>query len=111
MRYPSAGDWYCADDNELLIDVVNLGNRKYEQLIAVHELIEAILCEHHGISPEVVDEWDKTHQDISEPGLYPGCPYRAEHNIANYLEQFLGAQIGVNFTEVDEAIERMEKGE
>ena len=79
QRYATAGDWQFkqgaidqntvvvnnaayaaqADGSQLLhIRVSELGDWRYEALVAVHELVEALLCKYGGITEQEVDKFD-----------------------------------------------------
>ena len=54
MRYPTAGDWewHTLSDHPILqwreqlsIKVTNTGDYKYNFLLVLHEMMEAILCQ------------------------------------------------------------------
>lgn len=104
MRYPTAGDWVWVDETNLQIRVADVGNRKYEALVAVHELVEALLCQAHGITTAEVDAFDKAFGDDGEPGDHPDAPYRKEHFFATSIERLLAAELGVDWLDYDEAI-------
>ena len=114
QRYPTIGDWNLSTDKSALyIYVSHLGNWKYESLIAIHETIEALLCFEHGITGEVVDEFDKQYEakrvknDESEPGDDPHAPYRKEHFFATNIERLLAAELGVDWQKYEEAISKL----
>lgn len=92
-RFKGIGDWPAYDD----IRVLELGNWQYELLVGVHELIEAQLCKARGITPEIVDEFDKNFKGQGEPGDDPLCPYRKEHLFATIVEMMLCHELGINF--------------
>jgi hypothetical protein len=58
MRYPTVGDWQFDKRGNLKITVARLSDRRYETLVAVHELIEAVLCRQAGVSQRDVDAFD-----------------------------------------------------
>lgn len=94
MRYDTLGDWLFDGFGNLHIKVVNTNNIKVDLPIAVHELIEAVLCKINGVTQEQVDEWDLNYDQIDvfnmekpdEPGEHPGAPYFKEHRIACHIE-------------------------
>jgi hypothetical protein len=102
QRYPTVGDWQWKDDGETLtIKVSNMGNWRYEALVAVHELVEVLLCKQAGVSEEKVDQFDinfearRTEGDDSEPGDDAQAPYRDQHCIATGIERILAVQLDV----------------
>jgi len=109
-RYETAGDWFTKD-NVVQVRVSEIGNWKYEMLVAVHELVEAMLCWHDGVPEEMVDQFDTDFEknrpqgDHSEPGDDPRAPYRKQHFIATNIERQLAVELGVDWQEYERAIE------
>lgn len=107
QRYPTVGDWQWAPDGTLIINVSNLSDWRREALIAVHELVEVLLCKHEGISAESVDRFDKefeatrANDNFDEPGDDPSAPYVKQHCIATGIERILAAQFGINWKEYE----------
>lgn len=93
QRYPTLGDWqFCpvGDATELRIRVSQTGDTRSDVLIAVHELVEAILCRAHKIRQEDVDRWDMgPGKSLEEPGADPKAPYHAEHMFAEQIERLV----------------------
>lgn len=110
QRYETVGDWFDGPANKLIITVSSMGQRKYELLVAVHELIEALLCQERGISQSKVDGFDKAYEkqraqgDTSEPGDSPEAPYRKEHFFATSVERLLAAELGVDWKAYEDAV-------
>jgi hypothetical protein len=103
MRYPTAGDWQFKADGSLHIAVARMSNRRYEFLLALHELVEAMLCEEAGVSQAAVDAFDVGYEkrrkpgDDSEPGDAAGAPYRPEHVIASVTERLAADLLKVDW--------------
>lgn len=118
MRYDTLGDWYYEDSAEvaldegpvLYIDVATtrdvLGSMAppdafTEQemfLIALHELVEAKLCEQRGIEQDRVDEFDERFAQVGaegEPGDHRDAPYRVEHRFAMIVEHLMAHELGM----------------
>jgi len=80
-----------------------MSHRDYEFLIAAHEMIEAYLAIHSGVSPEAVDRFDKAYEakgkpsDKSEPGDDPNAPYHKQHLFAERIERMLADELGVSW--------------
>ena len=76
QRYPTGGDWQVKPDG-LHVFVSKMSDQRYEFLVGMHEVIEAYLAIHAGISPAAVDRFDKAYEarrkpgDLSEPGDDP----------------------------------------
>ena len=61
-RYPTCGDWLLDESGNLQIRVSDMGNTDYEALVALHELVEVLLCKKRGITTEQVDVFDKQYE-------------------------------------------------
>ena len=83
---------------------------KAASLVAVHELVEVLLCEDRGITQIAVDKFDVEFEDERKPGNTdeagddPKAPYRKEHFFATNIERLLGAELGVDWTMYDKAV-------
>jgi hypothetical protein len=70
QRYPTTGDWElqpagCTIHTRpaaLHVRVSKMPDERYEQLVAVHEIIEALLCKQAGVSEESVSEFDELYE-------------------------------------------------
>lgn len=124
QRYPTCGDWYYTDEpttpevgapteKVLHIKVSNLSDRRREALIAIHELVEVMLCEHDGVTQEAVDDFDKAYEatrqegDVSEPGDDEKAPYRDQHCFATGIERLLASRLGVGWKEYESELEQL----
>lgn len=97
-----------------MIKVSHLKDRREMFLIAIHELIEAFLCECAGITEQQVDDFDmnyaeKAVSDPDEPGDYPKAPYYHQHQIATGIERILAAEAGVSWLEYEKHIEELSR--
>lgn len=116
-RYPTVGDWWFdASKSTIEIRVSDMNNWRYEMLVAVHELIEVLICKHKGITTKQVDKFDMQfekeraqgkHPDYAEPGDQPKAPYRDQHCIATGVERILAACLGVCWEHYAQAIESL----
>lgn len=87
QRYETAGDWYYEGDT-LILKVSKTEDPLDQQLIALHELVEALLCNHAGITQEVVDKFDMgPGKDLEQPGDDPSAPYYEQHKVATNVER------------------------
>ena len=112
QRYPTVGDWVFGEDtpakmHNLLVSVSQTGNQDYNDLVAVHEIIEAILCRANGVSDENVTNWDRDHMDHPDPGSIPGCPYYREHLVAEVIEKIVASELQVDWQEYEETLEKL----
>lgn len=112
-RYPTVGDWFYTPDGTLHIKVSQLSDWRREALIAVHELVEVLLCKHDGISTEQVDAFDKKFEaerlpdDNSEPGDESDAPYRKQHCIATGIERVLAANLDVDWKAYEQELSNL----
>ena len=108
QRYDTIGDWYYDERTRVpRIFVSQLGNWKYEFLVALHEMIEWSLCNLASISPEDVDKWDMEHLDSDDPGSIPGCPYFYQHKTALLIERITAHVMHVSWDDYEDAIEKV----
>lgn len=130
-RYETVGDWwfeykdtslksYTIDSemnplapSSLEIRVSDLSNPLMEVCVAVHELIEVILCSHKGITQEQVDKFDKDFEanrqqnNFDEPGDSPLAPYKDQHCFATGIERLLVAELGIDWKKYEETINNL----
>lgn len=97
QRYPTSGDWQFGPDDTLTVTVSDLGDPRFNALVAIHEVVEALLCRERGITDEVVTKFDTDHLELEEPGDDPRAPYHAEHMAASVVEQALAALLGIDW--------------
>lgn len=110
--YPTVGDWKF-EGEDLNISVSDMGNWKYEFLVSMHEMIEAILCKDRNIDEESVTLFDKTFEqdrhdlnwpDDIEPGNDKNAPYRQEHQFAEIIERLLAKELNVDWEEYSKTV-------
>ncbi len=116
QRYPTVGDWQVSLPNNLTIRVSHMRDSRYMLLVAIHELVEATLCAHHGIKQSSVDAFDKlfeaeraqgAHPDDAEPGNSPAAPYHREHLIATAIEKQMAHWLEVRWLDYEKAIDAL----
>lgn len=107
MRYRTVGDWFFDEPDILTIQVADTGNWKYNILVAIHELIEVVLCRDAGVTEKQVSDFDLKHQDDEDPGSHPKAPYRIQHLTAMGIEMVLAAMLGVNWRVYEEALDKI----
>lgn len=103
QRYNTCGDWQWSDDKQILTIKVSemknegkTGHGYMEAVIGIHELVEALACQHAGITEKMVDDFDKSdkyareceNEDI-ETGDHPKAPYKQQHTLATGIERIL----------------------
>lgn len=107
QRYTTVGDWFYDENGTLHIKVSSLSDWRREVLVAIHELVEVVLCKHHGVSTELVDEFDiqfekaRVEGDESEPGDDPKAPYVNKHCFATGVERLLAQVLDVKWKEYE----------
>ena len=95
MRYPTEGDWQLGPDDVLHIAVTSNMPRREQMLLALHELVEALLCEARGITQAQVDAFDFAFTGEGEPGDCADAPYRREHRFAALIDHLVAHEMGV----------------
>jgi hypothetical protein len=109
-RYTTVGDWWVDETGTIQIRVSELSDWRREALIAVHELVEILLCKNEGITTEEVDQFDKLYEANrapdceDEPGDDPKAPYVRQHCIATGIERILAAELGVQWKPYEEEL-------
>jgi hypothetical protein len=109
QRYETVGDWQFDDFGNLSILVSNLGDDRENCLIAIHELIEAILCKFATpeVTTEMVDKFDVEHKDLDDPGADPSAPYHTQHRAAEMIEFQLASKLHVGWYEYDKKVKNL----
>ena len=113
QRYPTVGDWLFDENGDLTIRVSQLGSWQQECLVALHEVVEVLLCKHRGITQEAVDQFDMAYEksrqegDESEPGDDPLAPYVREHCLATGIERILAAELGVDWKTYEQHLQEL----
>lgn len=113
QRYNTCGDWQFQRDGTLLITVSSMKNWRLEMLVAIHELVEVVLCKDRGITQEQVDAFDfqfekdrepanrcrtcGTSYEDTSPGDDAKAPYHKEHFAAEIVERFLAGELKVDW--------------
>lgn len=112
QRYDTAGDWQIVG-NSLQITVSETGNWVYDMAIALHELVEALICIQRGIEEEEVSKFDikfeerRKRGNEEEPGDDPKAPYHLEHGFASACERLFIAACGENWKKYDRAVGKL----
>lgn len=110
QRYNTVGDYWVSDDGTIQVRISELGDYRYEFLVALHELVELLLCKRAKIDFAKIDEFDIAFEanrvpgDESEPGADPSAPYHREHMLATAIERSAAVMFGVDWDEYDAAV-------
>lgn len=102
QRYDTIGDWKLTGSS-LRISVSDTGDGRANACLAIHELVEALLCAARGISTDVVDEFDirGPGASLDEPGDDPRAPYYNEHQVATLIENHLRTELRLQSAEYE----------
>lgn len=104
----TCGDWFRDENKTLVVNVSDMGDKRYAMCVAIHEIVEALLCEHDGVKEEDVTRFDmefeasRTNDD--EPGDNQKSPYARQHCIATAVERLLCAELGLAWNDYDGAV-------
>jgi len=111
QRLGQPGDWYTAADGTRVVRVSDLGDWRFNYLLARHEMDEMMLCQHAGISVEAVDGYDSRPEakddDPDSFSGYPGAPYQEQHNDAMAAEWVMSRLLNVAWQKYGEAFEKL----
>ena len=112
-RYETVGDYWYDKNGALQVRVSDMGNKKYEFLVIIHELIEEFLTKDRGIEEPDIKAFDEKfeeereqglHGDDEEPGDSPDAPYRQEHFFATNIERMLSSELRVDWKDYDDTV-------
>ena len=116
QRYPTVGDWEITEGIEetyLDISISSMNNWKYESLVALHELVEVLLCKDRKITQARVDKFDKDFENkrkkgnTDEPGDDPRAPYFKEHKFATKIEKLLAKELKVDWKRYEKLVNNL----
>lgn len=125
QRYETVGDYWLKHPQEIEIRIsdmiqtiphedplkvsieqVQLAER-YELLITIHEMIEALLCRQASISFEDIDRFDTEFTGEGEPGDSPEAPYHTQHVVAMEVEKFIASLLRVDWDTYEKAVDSL----
>jgi hypothetical protein len=114
MRYNTYGDYFYDKSNTLRFQIVDHSNDVYTKLTLIHELVEQLLLEVKGITPDDVDRFDFDFESdtnktsiYSEPGEDPSCIYKKEHDFSDNIIKQICESIGIKFEDyINNSIEK-----
>jgi hypothetical protein len=113
QRLRTSGDWWWERDGSLQIRVSKMSDGRFEVLVAVHELVEVLLCKHDRVSQRSVDRFDIAFErarkagNVDEPGDDHRAPYRKQHCVATGIERIMAALLGVDWNKYAAEVERL----
>ena len=108
QRYDTCGDWYYDSDRNLVVCVSACGSKESETLVAIHEIVEAMLCEADGIPLAIVDSFDMSYEG-DDPGNDPLAPYHSQHVLAEIVERLVALNMHVNWEKHDQCTDTLFK--
>ena len=112
-RYETCGDYWVDKEGTIQVRVSQMSDQRYEALVAVHEIVEKLLCSQRGITDAEIDAFDIAfekeraegmHGDDVEAGDDKRAPYRKEHFFATSIERLLAAELGVDWATYDNEV-------
>lgn len=126
-RRPFTGaDWYFTTEHTLApagsgkmsvpievlhVKVSNMSDWRREMILAMHEVVEAILCKHNGVTQEQVDDFDKLYQKSHDSDIEAGdavdAPYRREHCFATAVERMMAAEMDVDWGDYERELDEL----
>lgn len=115
QAYETVGDWYWDEFGNLEIKVSEMGDWRYEFLVALHEMVEVMLCRQHDIGQEAITDFDIKFESLrdsfpkiigqQEPGDMVSAPYHEEHVIATGIERRIAVELAVNWKKYNDTVE------
>ncbi len=117
QEYDTVGN-YWRDAGEfgsevLEIRVSRMRDRRHEFLVALHELVEAFLCDWRRIPFAKITRFDIEYEgarrkgEPAEPGASVRAPYRREHQFAERVERIVARELDVDWPQYDRAVARL----
>ncbi len=106
QRYETCGDWIFNGD-ELIVFVSTLGDSNMEFLVALHEIIEAMVCDKAGIAEHDVSRFDIDHPELDDPGGDRRAPYHRQHVFAENIERMVAQELGVDWNAYTRRVESL----
>jgi len=103
QRYSTLGDYYRITPTRWAFRVARFKDDRYALLVFIHEFVEFLLTQEHGITEEEITKFDKDHLDVDEPGALSGAPYHKEHMIAEAIERIVAGYLGIDWNDYEKA--------
>ena len=111
----TVGDWWIDADGVLQIRASEMENRLHSTLVALHEVVEALVV---GIQKtrqlsvpqwlvESVDVFDKQYieDEEDEPGYSADAPYYEAHMIASTIEHLVAMLLKIDYNIYESAVD------
>lgn len=104
----TGADWWWENGVLQVRVAAEIGDRHEISCLIVHELSEALLCHHLGISQSEVDAFDKEYQETHPIDLNAGdelrAPYRLPHCFATAIERIMAGALDVKWKPYDDKL-------
>lgn len=107
QRYDTCGDWQFLAPDRLVVSVSDTGDLRYNTLLAIHELVEAVLCAKDGVAEASVDHFDMSNP--TKDGDDRDCPYAKQHCFATSVERMVAAAMDVSWGEYEYTLDTLER--
>ena len=112
MRLNYVGDW-IEQNGALYVKVGNMNSVASELAVALHELVEALLCVRDGVPEWDVSEYDRKWNEreaageklAEEPGNEMDAPYHKQHESALFVERAVCSAFGLPWSQHEENID------
>lgn len=113
QRYPTVGDWQWSSEGNLNIKVSDVGDIEYNFLVGRHEMDEAMLCRHEGVTEKEVDDYDFSHPDAGGDSFSGStdAPYYQQHCDALAAEWQMSRLLEVDWEQYSDTLEELFKEE
>ena len=112
QKYPTVGN-YWKEKRRIQFRISNMWDWKFHMLVFIHEFVEWVLVEEHGINIKDIDKFDirfekrrelGLEKEEAEPGDDKKSPYYKEHQIATKFEKLLAKKLGVSWEQYNKAV-------
>lgn len=107
----TGADWWWEGETLQVRVAAELTDWRERAALIVHEVAEAIMCKHNGVTVAQVDEFDSKFKGDNEidinVGDEPDAPYRLEHTYATAIERVLTGVLGVDWKGYDERLGKL----
>lgn len=104
QRIPGqVGDYFDTHD-AVVFRISETGNPLFNLAILLHEIWEWHRTQEAGIPISAIDEFDRTHPELDDPGFNPRAPYHKEHCEADAIERVAVALGGRTWSDYEEAV-------
>lgn len=106
QRYDTCGDYQLTDYGRgMVFTISRTGDWRSDAAVFLHEFVEAMMCDHLGVTVADVDAWDFAHAESEDPGALAGCPYGVAHHSAEILEKQFCKKLGLTWEQHEENVE------